>query len=81
MDEKLGMSQQHALATMMANCILGCINRQLASRVREAIVPIYLPREAPSEVLLAGLESPAQGRHKDFFYSEGGEALKKKVNS
>jgi len=39
MDEKLDMTQQCVLAVQKANCILGCIQSSVASRVRERILP------------------------------------------
>ncbi|PKU42720.1 hypothetical protein llap_6969 [Limosa lapponica baueri] len=40
MDEKLNMSWRCVLATQKANCILGCIKRSVASRLREVILPL-----------------------------------------
>ncbi|KFM13567.1 hypothetical protein AS27_10268, partial [Aptenodytes forsteri] len=38
--EKLGMSQQCALAAQKAKCVLGCIQSSVASRSREGILPL-----------------------------------------
>ncbi|RMC21294.1 hypothetical protein DUI87_02155 [Hirundo rustica rustica] len=40
-DTKLNMSQQCALATKMANDILGCIRQSIASSLRKVIFPLY----------------------------------------
>ena len=41
MDDKLNMTQQCGLAARKANGILGSIMREVASRDREVIVPLY----------------------------------------
>jgi len=60
--EKLNVSQQCALAAQKAICILGCIKRNVASRSREVILPLYSTLMGPHLVYCIQLWSP---RHKE----------------
>ena len=40
-DERFKMRWQCALAPQKANCILDCIKRSVANRLREVILPLY----------------------------------------
>lgn len=42
MDEKLDVTQQYVLVVQKADCILGCIKSNRASRLREGILPTLL---------------------------------------
>ncbi|PKU27298.1 hypothetical protein llap_22398 [Limosa lapponica baueri] len=46
-DEKLNMSQQHALAAQKAPCTLCCIKRSVASRMEGGILPLCSILEIP----------------------------------
>jgi len=57
-DEKLNKSQQSVLAAQQANCILVCINRNVASRSRGGIVPLYFALVRPRLESCVQLWSP-----------------------
>ncbi|PKU45289.1 rna-directed dna polymerase from mobile element jockey- hypothetical protein [Limosa lapponica baueri] len=64
-DEKLNMTQQYVFAAQKANHILGRIKRNITSRQREVILPLYSAlMRPPFAVLHPALESSAQEEHR-----------------
>jgi len=58
MDEKLDMSRQCALAAQKADCTLGCIQSNMASRSREGILPLCSTLVGPHLEFCIQLWSP-----------------------
>jgi len=71
------MTRQCVLAARKANCILGCIESSVASRVREGILPLCsaLVRPPPRESCVQ-LWSPQHGTDMDLW--ERGQRMPQK---
>ncbi|PKU46963.1 hypothetical protein llap_2741 [Limosa lapponica baueri] len=65
-DEKLDMSQQCAFTGQKANCILGCIKRSVASRLREGILRPYSALMRPHLGYCFRLWSPQHRKDMDL---------------
>ena len=61
-DGKLDMSQQCALTAQRANHILGCIERTVASRAREVILPLCSVLVRPHLEYCIQMQSPQYRR-------------------
>ena len=65
-DEKLDMSQQCVLAAQKANHMLGCIKRNVVSRLREGILPLYSALVRPHLESCIHLWSPQHRKNMDL---------------
>lgn len=61
----LNMSQQVALVVMKSNCILSCVSKNIASRLRELIPPLCSALETSSRILSPVWGSPVQQQNID----------------
>ncbi|KFW04595.1 hypothetical protein N326_12995, partial [Eurypyga helias] len=66
-DKNLNMSRQCVLAAERANRILGCIQRSVASRPREGILPLYSALVRPHLECCVQLWSPQYQKDIDHF--------------
>jgi len=65
-DEKPDMSRQCVLAAQKVSCILGCINRSVASRSREGILSLYSSLVRPHPEYCVQLWSPQHTEDMDL---------------
>ncbi|PKU46943.1 glycerol kinase [Limosa lapponica baueri] len=75
-DEKLNMSWQCTLAAQKANRILGCTKRNVASRTREGILPLYSSLMRPHLEYFIQLWSPQHRRDVDMLEQAQRRAMK-----
>ena len=71
------MSQQYALSAQNASCILSCIKRSVASRVREVILSICSALVRPHLEYCIQMWSPQYRRDMDLLERIQGKATKR----
>jgi len=65
-DQKLNMTQQCALAAQKTNCILGCIQSSVTSRLREVILPLCSALVRPHLESCVQLWSPQHRKYMEL---------------
>ena len=66
MDSKLDMRQKCALTPQKINCILCCIRRSVAGRVRDVTLPLYSALVKPDLEYCVQMWSPQNRRDMDL---------------